>query len=185
MSEFGACLDTDTCATEIKQVADVSDEHLVGWAYWQFKNFEDLTTSAGTGSEGFYNMDGTVQTKKIKALSRTYAQATQGTILSQVFDSKTADYTLKFKLDTFANAPTQIHALHTPVHGMTWYPHGIDYEVSLSDGTKIENGHVLVQFADNVGYFLFDTEEFNGKDITITIKNKNHQKDQGEKEIIQ
>jgi endoglycosylceramidase len=174
MSEFGACLDTETCATEIQQVADVSDEHLVGWAYWQFKNFEDLTTSAGTGSEGFYNKDGSLQTLKVKALSRTYAQATQGKIVSQTFDSKTGDYTLKFTLDTsnIPSAPTQIHALHTPVHGMSWYPNGVDYDVSLADGTKVEKGHVLVQEADNTTYFLFDTDEFNGQEITIHIKDK-------------
>lgn len=168
MSEFGACLDSEACATEIQQVADTSDEHLVGWAYWQFKNYEDLTTSAGTGSEGFYNQDGSVQTVKVKALSRTYAQATQGTILSQSFDSKTADYTLKYTLDSTISAPTQIHALHTPVHGMSWYPNGIDYQASLSDGTKID--HVQVEIANNIVYFLFDTEEFDGKDITITLK---------------
>jgi len=35
-------------------VTDHADDNLAGWAYWQFKYFEDLTTSAGTGSEGFY-----------------------------------------------------------------------------------------------------------------------------------
>jgi len=34
MSEFGACLDTDECVTEITQVADAADRHLAGWAYW-------------------------------------------------------------------------------------------------------------------------------------------------------
>jgi hypothetical protein len=33
------------------------------------KNFADLTTSAGTGSEGFYNNDGTLQDGKVKALA--------------------------------------------------------------------------------------------------------------------
>jgi len=41
-------------------VADTCDESLVGWAYWEFKKFKDLTTSAGTGSEGFYNDDGSL-----------------------------------------------------------------------------------------------------------------------------
>jgi endoglycosylceramidase len=59
-TEFGACLDSATCAQEIKSVTDVCDEHLVGWAYWQFKNYADLTTSAGTQSEGFYNNDGSL-----------------------------------------------------------------------------------------------------------------------------
>ena len=76
ISEFGACMDSDACVQEIESVTDICDDNLVGWAYWQFKNYADLTTSAGTGSEGFYNFDGTLQTKKVKALTRTYLQYT-------------------------------------------------------------------------------------------------------------
>jgi endoglycosylceramidase len=72
ISEFGACLNSSACVQEINAVGDVCDNHLSGWAYWQFKNFADLTTSAGTGSEGFYNNDGTLQSEKVKALARTY-----------------------------------------------------------------------------------------------------------------
>ena len=76
ITEFGACLTDGPCQQEITQVADAADEHLVGWAYWQFKNYEDLTTSAGTGSEGFYNNDNTVQDYKVKALARSYVPFT-------------------------------------------------------------------------------------------------------------
>jgi hypothetical protein len=80
-SEFGACTDSETCITEINQVADNAEKYLhAGWAYWQFKTYEDLTTTAGTSSEGFYNKDGSLQTGKIKALSRTYVKSAQGTI---------------------------------------------------------------------------------------------------------
>ena len=60
VSEFGACFDSDECAREISQVADECDKVLAGWAYWEFKNYKDLTTTAGTGSEGFYNNDGSL-----------------------------------------------------------------------------------------------------------------------------
>ena len=60
ISEFGACLGTESCSMEINAVGDSCDNHLLGWAYWQFKNYADLTTSAGTHSEGFYNVDGTL-----------------------------------------------------------------------------------------------------------------------------
>jgi hypothetical protein len=53
------------------------------------KNFADLTTSAGTGSEGFYNNDGTLQAGKVKALARTYMQATQGTLKNMKFYTST------------------------------------------------------------------------------------------------
>lgn len=60
LSEFGACLTEGPCSQEINQVTDVADEYLTGWAYWQFKEYEDLTTTASTGSEGFYNKDGSL-----------------------------------------------------------------------------------------------------------------------------
>ena len=64
ISEFGACLDTEACVTEITQVADVCDEGvangIVGWSYWQYKTYHDLTTSAGDRSEGFFNNDGSL-----------------------------------------------------------------------------------------------------------------------------
>ena len=60
ITEFGACLTEEACSQEINLVGDVSDDYLVGWAYWQFKYYQDLTTTAGTGSEGFYNFDGSL-----------------------------------------------------------------------------------------------------------------------------
>ena len=69
ITEFAACLTKGPCTQEITQVCDVADEYLVSWAYWQFKYYEDLTKSAGTGSEGFYNADSSLQDWKAKALS--------------------------------------------------------------------------------------------------------------------
>jgi len=57
---------------EINAVVDACDEVLASWTYWQFKTFGDLTTTAGDTSEGFYEWDGSLQTNKAKALSRTY-----------------------------------------------------------------------------------------------------------------
>ena len=31
MSEFGACMDSSECVTEVTQVTDVADQHLAGW----------------------------------------------------------------------------------------------------------------------------------------------------------
>jgi len=59
-TEFGACIDDAGCAGEINAVLDACEEHNVGWAYWQFKKYWDITTQAGTQSEGFYNSDGTL-----------------------------------------------------------------------------------------------------------------------------
>ena len=72
LTEFGACLTEGPCVQEITQVAEIADHHLIGWAYWQYKYYGDLTTSAGTGSEGFWEADGTLQAWKVKALARSY-----------------------------------------------------------------------------------------------------------------
>lgn len=79
-------MDSEVCVTEINQVADVNEDmNSSGWAYWQFKTYEDLTTSAGAKSEGFYNKDGTLQKSKVKALGRTYVQYAQGTVQNSRF----------------------------------------------------------------------------------------------------
>ena len=54
----------------------MADENLVGWAYWQFKYYEDLTSSSGTAAQGFYNFDDTLQEYKVKALARSYMPVT-------------------------------------------------------------------------------------------------------------
>jgi hypothetical protein len=92
ISEFGACLDSSECVTEITQVADLTEHYNVGWAYWQFKTYEDLTTSAGNRSEGFYNNDGTLQKQKVKALSRTYVKQAAGTLQTSKFSSNSGQF---------------------------------------------------------------------------------------------
>lgn len=99
ISEFGACLTEENCTTEIEQVANETDKYLVGWAYWEFKNYADLTTSAGTGEEGFYNADGSLQDWKVKALSRSYLRYTQGTLTKNHFNTKTGVFDAEFTAD--------------------------------------------------------------------------------------
>lgn len=96
VTEFGACLTEAPCTQEINQVCDVADQYLAGWAYWQFKTYEDLTTSAGTGSEGFYNQDGSLQTWKVRALARSYMPYTQGRLTSMTFDTESAAFEANF-----------------------------------------------------------------------------------------
>ena len=100
ISEFGNCGDTDTCVNEVTSVMDSCDENLAGWAYWQYKNGFIISPKPSTGPEGFFNEDGSVQTKKVKALTRTYLQATQGTLLRMNFQNQTAFFTATFAVNT-------------------------------------------------------------------------------------
>lgn len=102
ITEFGACLTEGPCTQEINQVGDIADEHLVGWAYWQYKIYEDLTTSASTGAEGFWEQDGTLQEYKVKALARSYMPLTQGVLTSMQFDTETAQFVAQFDFSSTA-----------------------------------------------------------------------------------
>ena len=133
MSEFGACMDSAECVTEIDQVTGVADKHLNGWAYWEFKTYKDLTTSAGTRSEGFYNKDGKMQTPKVKALSRSYVKAAQGTTKSMNFDTKTGNFEAVVQLDLSIEKPTLIHAHQDPTVDYSWYPYGVNVDIVSVD----------------------------------------------------
>ena len=89
----------------------MADKYLVGWAYWQFKYYEDLTTTAGAGkgNEGFYETDGTLQEWKVKALSRSYLQFTQGIPTLMKFETENATLRAIFQLDSAIKAPTVIY----------------------------------------------------------------------------
>jgi endoglycosylceramidase len=132
ISEFGACLTEASCTQEIRQVTEVSDQYLAGWAYWEFKSFEDLTTSAGVGAEGFYNKDGSLQDFKVKALSRTYLMATQGVLLTNVFDMDTSKFSATFKVDSVnIQKPSIIYT-----NRQYYYPNGYKTSVSV-DGVEL------------------------------------------------
>lgn len=129
LSEFGACYDSENCAMEVGLVADACDKHLVSWGYWQFKNYWDLTTSAGTGSEGFYNQDGSLQTIKIEALARAYLPFTQGVLHSMNWNPSSLLFTATFNLDQSLLKPS---VLYVPA------VFGDDYTVSL---TEVKSGY--------------------------------------------
>ena len=80
----------------------------MGWAYWEFKKFRDLTTTAGQSSEGVYEDDGTLQINKIKALARTYAKAIQGTPAMTRFNSQNGAFSMTFTFDATITEPTLI-----------------------------------------------------------------------------
>ena len=103
ISEFGACTASMACAQEIKSVGDTCDEYQVGWAYWEYKKYKDLTTTAGQSSEGIYEDDGTLQVNKVKALARTYLKAIQGTPKFMKFNADNGVYNAMFTYDATIN----------------------------------------------------------------------------------
>jgi len=108
ISEFGGCGEDQSGVDEITNVGEVCDEHLAGWAYWQYKNFNDPTTRPSAFFEPLFHEDGTLQTPKVKALARTYAPYTQGALSSLKFDSTTAAFEMAFDYSSSVEAPTVI-----------------------------------------------------------------------------
>ena len=131
ITEFGACFDSQSCFREITQVADECDLVLAGWAYWQLKIYKDLTTTAKLGTEGFYNQDGSLQDLKVKALSRTYLAKTQGTLLSQNFNTNNSQFIAWIKVNTSVEAPSEIY-----LNTQYWYPDGFEILIT-QDGKQI------------------------------------------------
>lgn len=109
LSEFGACLDTDACFTEIKSVTDAADAYLTSWTYWMYKPYNDFTTTCKDNMEGLFYSDGSVQTKKISSLTRTYLQATQGSLQNMNFNTENKLFTAKFHYNSEVESPSIIY----------------------------------------------------------------------------
>ena len=62
----------------------------------QFKLFQDLTTAGPT--ESLYDQNGNLEIAKVKALSRTYAQAIAGVPISMIFDPNTSHFHLSYQV---------------------------------------------------------------------------------------
>lgn len=95
LTEFGACSGSDACLKEIERTASRADAVAQSWAYWQFKYNHDITTVSGP-LEGFYDNHGNLQTRKVAALSRTYAPSIAGTPVITQFSSITGAYHLRY-----------------------------------------------------------------------------------------
>lgn len=135
ISEFGACFDSQNCVNEITSVTNACDDNLVGWAYWQFKNYSDFTTSAGFArSEGFYNVNGTLQSNKVKSLARTYVPYYQGVPYYINFNPSTGAFVTSFTLDPSVTNTTVLFA-----HQGFYYGSGMNVVVNNTYGTGCTN----------------------------------------------
>lgn len=143
LTEFGA---TDDLAV-IRQVVELADARLVGWQYWQYKNFSDPTTeSQGSGSQSLFADDtdlASVKVEKLKLLERTYPQATAGLPVALSFNSDTGAFSYRYTPRATATAPTEIHvpALH--------YPQGYTVAVTGATVTSAANAPRLTLTNNN------------------------------------
>eukprot|EP01114_Cavostelium_apophysatum_P023075 TRINITY_DN8580_c0_g1_i1.p1 TRINITY_DN8580_c0_g1~~TRINITY_DN8580_c0_g1_i1.p1 ORF type:complete len:268 (-),score=43.04 TRINITY_DN8580_c0_g1_i1:53-856(-) len=139
MTEFGAVGNKSTSAEDLGFVTGLADSTLSGWMYWQFKLFQDLTTQ-GSG-EGFYQ-NGVLEEPKVKALSRTYAQAISGVPTHVQFDPWTSKFELVYVMNTNIDAPTVIY-----LNEGWYYPNGFDVNLtpsSYANWTSPSNNTIFI-----------------------------------------
>lgn len=159
ITEFGACSASQDCVNEINAVTNACDSHLVGWAYWMFKGFGDYTT-AGSTIEGFYDSNGDLEELKVKALTRTYAQAYQGIPTKLSFNTETNKFVTVYTLSPSVNAPTVIY-LNQAMN----YPNG--YNISIVNSLNLQP---VVSTTGNFISILYKNPVISTITITITPK---------------
>jgi len=124
-----------------------------------------LTTSAGTGSEGFWNQDGSLQDFKVKALARSYMPLTQGTLTSMKFDTETADFNVNFNYS--ATAAESVAYLNQEY----WYINEPSVQL-FANGESVDTAALGATY-DN-GYFTFDLSNNStvkdGDQITLVVR---------------
>lgn len=157
ISEFGACLDSQSCVNEITSVTSACDKNLVGWAYWMFKGFGDFTTSANL-QEGFYNNQ-TLQEGKVKALARTYVPYYQGTPTEIMFNTITGDFTTTFALNPSVTNTTLLFASKE-----FYYPNGI-----LMGITSTNPSVQCSESSEQQNYYQILCTPLLASSVTITI----------------
>jgi endoglycosylceramidase len=141
LTEFGATDQVDV----LEQVMTLSEQRLVGWQYWAYKNWRDPTTESQTsGSQSLFLRDddlSTVKLDKLRALSRTYPQATAGIPQALSFDPATGAFSYRYT-PRLASAPTEIFvplALH--------YPNG--YTVTVSGARVVSPANTSPLLIEN------------------------------------
>jgi len=159
LTEFGALSNSQKSADEVARVTGLADENLHSWSYWQFKWYDDFTTAAKPGStESLYNVDGTLQANKTKALARSYAPATCGVPTSQVFDPTSGNFTFSYKLSQNCQGqPTEIF-----LSNEYYYPKGFTYNITGCTGASLlgSNNYYTVSVPSSAA---------EGTPITITV----------------
>ncbi len=124
MSEFAAT--DDVRAIEIDTAA--ADDHLVGWMHWSYKQWNDPTTA--DPAQGMFTDDAdlTSTKPKVRALVRTYPQATCGTPQDLSFDPATGAFSYTYLAGHCDGRPTEIFV--SPLH----YPDG--YDITVAGGVQ-------------------------------------------------
>ncbi|KAJ5067604.1 cellulase [Anaeramoeba ignava] len=159
LTEFGAD-DQDVSSLEALNYVEMNaDKQLQSYFYWQFKFFDDITTTASV-SESFYFPNGTLKTGKVKTLSRTYAQAIQGIPMMMNFDPITSKFQFKFQFNSSIPLQTEIY-----LNEEYYYPNGFSVNISPNgvQWTHPEENKIEIIVPEVI------QPDLNGHNITFSI----------------
>ena len=125
ITEFGALSNFTQSEYEIDWITGLSDQFLRSWTYWQFKYYQDPTTAASPPTtESFYSPSGKLQSRKVKALSRTYTHALCGTPKLMQFNPDNSQFNLVYTHGDCGSQPTIIY-----LNQEFYYPNGFTVNV--------------------------------------------------------
>ena len=160
VTEFGACSSSEACYYEMLGFEKAADKYLSSWAYWMYKAFHDHTTTAPQNQEGIFNPDGTLQSFKEKALSRTYIQYYQGEPLEVFFNDETSEFLARFKYDGSIEEPSVLY-LNKELN----YNNGYKLEITDDKGNKIEE----VELEEKGNYIYFKVNRDKDENLVVKI----------------
>ena len=112
---------------------DAADEFMHSWTYWTYKSFEDITTQ-NKATETFFNEDGSLQSAKVRALSRTYAPSVATAEPASVrvrFDSESSNFQLSYNASP-GGGETTIYA-----NEALRYPSGVNVTLQAGPGVAL------------------------------------------------
>jgi endoglycosylceramidase len=153
LTEFGATDQLDV----LRQVVELADARLVGWQYWQYKNWRDPTTeSQASGAQSLFADDAdlsTVKRDKLRVLVRTYPQATAGVPLALSFDCDSGEFGYRYQARA-AGGQTEIYV-----------PVALHY----ADGYRVETQGARVVSRPNAPELLLCNDSESGE-VTVKVR---------------
>ena len=160
VTEFGACSNSEACYYEMIGFEKAADKYLTSWAYWMFKAYHDHTTTAAENQEGIFNEDGSIQSWKEKALSRTYIQYYQGIPLEIFFNDETAEFLARFKYDENIKEPNVLY-----FNEELNYSNGYKLLITDDDGKEIDD----ITFEKTENYIHFQINKNKDEDLIVKV----------------
>ena len=113
VSEFGACSHGKSCQEEIRTIVTEAEKNLSSWFYWNYKGYNDPTTTMGGDEEGLVDKDNIISEVKRKAAVRPYGMKYQGKPIISKYDEVKKKYITRYQFNPDVIAPTEIYASKT------------------------------------------------------------------------